>query len=45
MTIARRARFFESIRLAQPVELQWSDFHLIESVSTPAGVQYKPLKQ
>jgi 2'-5' RNA ligase len=45
LTIARRARFFEPIRLAQPVELHWSDFQLIESVSTPTGVQYKPLKQ
>jgi len=45
MTIARRARFFNPISLAQPVKLQWSDFHLVESVSSPAGVQYKPLKQ
>lgn len=45
MTIARKARFFEPITLAQPVELHWSGFHLVESLSTPAGVQYKPLKQ
>ena len=45
LTIARKARFFEPITLAQPVELHWSGFHLIESVSTPAGVQYKPLDQ
>jgi RNA 2',3'-cyclic 3'-phosphodiesterase len=45
MTIARKAGFFEPITLAQPVELHWSAFHLIESVSTPAGIQYKPLKQ
>jgi 2'-5' RNA ligase len=45
MTIARKARFFEAITLAQPLRLQWSGFHLVESHSTPAGVQYKPLKQ
>ena len=45
MTIARKARFFESITLAQPLELHWSAFHLIESISTPGGVQYKPLDQ
>ncbi len=45
MTIARKARYFEPLTLAQPVELHWSGFHLIESISTAAGVQYKPLKQ
>jgi len=45
MTIARKARFFEPITLAQPVELHWSGFDLIESISTPSGVQYKPLDQ
>jgi len=45
MTIARKARFFEPITLAQPLELHWSAFHLIESISTPGGVQYKPLDQ
>ena len=45
MTIARKAGFFDPITLAQPVELHWSDFHLIESISTPGGVRYQPLKQ
>ena len=45
MTIARKARIFEPITLAQPVELHWSGFDLIESISTPSGVQYKPLDQ
>lgn len=45
MTIARKARCFEAITLAQPVELRWSGFRLIESVSAPSGVQYKPLDQ
>ena len=45
ITIARKARFFAPITLAQPLEFQWSGFHLVESVSTPTGVQYKPLDQ
>ncbi len=45
MTIARKARFFKPITLAQPFELHWSGFGLIESVSTPSGIQYKPLDQ
>lgn len=45
LTIARKARFFEPITLAQPLELRWSSFRLIESVSAPAGVQYRPLDQ
>jgi 2'-5' RNA ligase len=45
MTIARKARFFEPITLAQPLELHWSGFRLVESVSTPDGVEYRPLDQ
>lgn len=45
MTVARRAKPFEPITLAQPLELHWSRFHLIESVSTPSGVKYRPLDQ
>lgn len=45
MTIARKAQSFEPITLAQPLELHWSRFHLIESVSTPSGVKYRPLDQ
>lgn len=45
MTLARKARHFEAITLAQPVRLHWSGFKLVESVSTPTGVQYKPLDQ
>ncbi len=45
MTIARRAKSFEPITLAQPLELHWSRFHLIESVSTSSGVKYRPLDQ
>ncbi len=45
LTIARPARPFTSEPLAQPVMLEWSSFELLESVSTPRGVQYSPLKQ
>lgn len=45
ITATRRARPFETIRLARPVELLWSGFELIESVSVPGGVRYHPLKQ
>jgi 2'-5' RNA ligase len=45
MTIARKARFFDPVALARPVELHWSDFRLVESVSTPEGVMYQPLDQ
>ena len=45
MTIARKARFSDAMSLAPALELHWSSFELVESVSTPAGVQYRPLKQ
>ena len=45
MTIARGGQCFNPVSLAQPVELNWSSFHLVESVLTPTGVQYKLLKQ
>ncbi len=45
ITAVRAARPFQPVRLARPVELQWSGFELIESISKPGGVQYRPLKQ
>ena len=45
ITIARKARAFAPERLAQPLELNCSGFELVESVSSPRGVQYHPLKQ
>ena len=45
MTIARGGQCFNPVPLAQPVELNWSSFRLVESVLMPAGVQYKLLKQ
>jgi len=45
ITAVRPARPFEVVRLARPLELQWSGFELIESASVPGGVHYRPLKQ
>jgi len=45
ITAVRSARAFQPIRLARPVEFLWSGFELIESISMPGGVQYRPLKQ
>lgn len=45
ITVARRVRTFESVQLARPVDLEWSDFALVESTSSPSGVVYQPLKQ
>jgi len=45
ITAVRSARPFPTIREARALELQWSDFELIESISMPGGVQYRPLKQ
>jgi len=44
LTVARNARPFSPEPLAQPVMLEWSGFELMESVSTPRGVQYLPVK-
>ena len=45
ITVARRARPFPEVPLARPIDLEWSSFELMESVSTTRGVQYHPLKQ
>lgn len=45
LTIARKVRPFKSRPLAQALELQWTDFELVESISVPGGVQYHPVKQ
>jgi 2'-5' RNA ligase len=45
ITLVRRARPFESQRLAQPAFVEWSSCELVESVSQPGGVTYRPLKQ
>ena len=45
ITVVRRARPFETQRLAQPAVVEWSGFELIESVSQPGGASYRLLKQ
>ena len=45
ITAVRRARAFEPILLARPLELSFTRFALVESVSTRSGVEYHPLKQ
>lgn len=45
ITAARRARAFPAVRLSRAVELQWSEFELVESISIRGGVDYRLLKQ
>ena len=45
ITVVRRARPFETQRLAQPAVVEWSGFELVESVAQPGGATYRPLKQ
>ena len=45
ITVVRRARPFETQRLAQPAVVDWSGFELIESVPAVGGAKYHPLKQ
>ena len=43
MTLVRNARPFETQRLAQAVDTEWSGFELVESVSEPGRTTYRPL--
>jgi 2'-5' RNA ligase len=45
ITVARKVRPFETIRLAQAAMLEWRSFELIESVPEPGGVVYRPVNQ
>ncbi|MGI9264096.1 MAG: RNA 2',3'-cyclic phosphodiesterase [Gammaproteobacteria bacterium] len=45
LTAVRGSRPFEPMRLARPIELQWSSFELIESTPGVGGPTYRPLKQ
>ncbi|MGI9205103.1 MAG: RNA 2',3'-cyclic phosphodiesterase [Woeseiaceae bacterium] len=45
ITVSRRARMFQDVRLARPVELLWTDFELVESIAQRGDIQYRPLKQ
>lgn len=45
ITVSRKVRAFQDVRLARPVELSWSGFELVESISFRGEVRYHPLKQ
>lgn len=45
ITVARRARVFDDVLLTRPIDLEWDDFELVESVHVTGGVSYRPLKQ
>ena len=45
VTAVRNARQFETQRLAQSAAIEWDSFKLIESVSEPGGVIYRPVDQ
>ena len=45
ITVSRSARAFPTERLTQRATTEWSGFELVESVSGPGGVSYRPLKQ
>jgi 2'-5' RNA ligase len=45
ITVARKVRAFQEVPLARPIELTWSEFELVESVSYRGEIQYHPLKQ
>lgn len=45
ITAARKVRSFPEVRLTRAVELQWSDFELVESISFRGDTQYRVLKQ
>lgn len=45
ITVARNARTFPDQPLTRAIDLQWSSFQLIESLSSSRGEQYRPWKQ
>ena len=45
VTVAKSARPFEALRLAQSAVIEWDSFELVESVSQQGGVTYHPVKQ
>jgi 2'-5' RNA ligase len=45
ITVSRKVRAFQDIRLARSAELQWTDFALVESLTIRGETQYRPLKQ
>jgi 2'-5' RNA ligase len=45
ITVVRNARAFATERLTQRIASEWSSFELVESLSGPGEVRYRPLKQ
>lgn len=45
ITVVKRARPFETQRLAQPAVVEWTGFELIESIRERGSVRYKPVNQ
>ena len=45
ITVARNARAFAEAPLARPIDMQWTSFELMESLSTSRGEHYRPFKQ
>ena len=43
ITVVRKARPFETQRLAQPALTEWAGFELVESVSEMGATTYRPL--
>ena len=43
VTIARRVKAFEPVQLTRPLDLEWQEFELVESVPAAAGVSYHPI--
>lgn len=45
ITVVRKARSFTTERLARRAITEWSGFELMESISVPGSISYRPLKQ
>jgi 2'-5' RNA ligase len=45
ITLVRKARPFKPRRFAQPLATKWASLALVESISKPGGVMYRPIDQ
>ena len=45
ITVSRKVRSFPDVRLTRPIELTFTEFELVESISQRGELQYRPLKQ
>jgi len=43
ITVARSARSFETMRLAQNAEIEWTSFELMESITEHGRTTYRPI--